>query len=742
MATCTIFKNFTVPVENKSLILITKDIQSEKYKPAIEEIRLLEQQGKNEEAQNKKKLLPAFTPSATFNEKRQLPFLTMYSGFIHLDFDKLTDVQLTKAFEAISNIPFTSLCFISPRGNGLKVFVEVNTGLEHHDIAYQQVTNFYQDTISLKADPSCKDVTRLCFVSYHPQLFKNLNNQVFKVDLPIALMPQVETPPVAPIAPPVQAITQPTEDLNIAFTFNQQIQFTNQKLSYENGNRNNYIYLLASNCNRIGLPKSDTEILCAKHFDLPQREMEKAINSAYSHHFQEHKSITQFIPNSDPVQQEKEMPKLPDDIFPSLPLFLQNIVSVASSKEERDILLLGSLVTLSVAMPNVVGKYDDKFMGANLYIFITAKASAGKGILIHCRKLVEPIHFALREKAKQMKREYDSDMAIYNASKGKDCSVEKPTKPPQKMLFIPANNSSTGFFELLNDNDGRGLIFETEGDTMAQSFKNDYGNYSEGFRGAFHHEPISYYRRTDKEFVEINNPNLSALLTGTPNQIATLIPNAENGLFSRFIFYVMNIRNVWKNVFASKTENGLENHFTSLGAEFFTLYNSLQGNTQIQFSLTQKQQEQFNSFFAKTQDLYIALKDDEYIATIRRLGLIAFRIMMIKTTLRIMEYGDVSTTLVCDDNDFHNTLKMIEVLVQHSSTVYSTLLSDAPKQKVKKPKDAFLEALPKEFNRQGYLEVAARLSINHKTAEGYISQFVKAGIIISPKHDHYINPNA
>ncbi len=742
MATSTIFKNFTVPVENKSLLLIAKDIQSDKYKSQIEEIRLLEQQGDTEEAQNKKKLLPAFTPSATFNEKRQLPFLTMYSGFVHLDFDKLNPEQLTAAFNAISQIPYTFICFISPRGNGLKVFVEVNTGLEHHETAYQQVISYYQNAIGLKADTSCKDVTRLCFVSHHPKLYKTISNQVFKVVLPDTLNPQVEVAPIAPIVPVQQANTQPPEDLNTAFLFNQQIQFTNQKLSYERGNRNNYIYLLASNCNRIGISKSDTEILCAKYFDLPYREMQKAINSAYIHHFQEHNTVNSASTSNATVTDEKEMPKLPDVIFPSLPVFLQKIVSIANSREERDILLLGSLVTLSVALPNIVGKYDDKFMGANLYIFITAKASAGKGILIHCRKLVEPIHFALREKAKQMKREYDSDMAIYNANKSKDYTAEKPTKPPQKMLFIPANNSSTGFFELLNDNEGRGLIFETEGDTMAQSFKNDYGNYSEGFRGAFHHEPISYYRRTDKEFVEINTPNLSALLTGTPNQITTLIPNAENGLISRFIFYVMNIKNAWKNVFASKSENGLEKHFQELGNEFFQLYNSLQSNKQIQFTLTKEQQDQFNAFFAKVQELYIALKDDEYIATIRRLGLIAFRIMMIKTTLRIMEHGDISTTLVCDDTDFQNTLKMVEVLVKHSSTVYSNLLSEAPKPKVKKPKDLFLEALPKEFNRQGYLDVAAKLNINPKTAEGYISKFVKVGVITSPKHDSYINPNA
>src|SRR5690554_8197541 len=86
------------------------------------------------------------------------------------------------------------------------------------------------------------------------------------------------------------------------------------------------------------------------------------------------------------------------------------------------------------------------------------------------------------------------------------------------MLFIPANNSSTGAYQLLGDSDGRGLIFETEGDTLAHAFKSDYGNYSDGFRKAFHHETISYYRRTDREFVDIESPCLSTVLSGTPKQ--------------------------------------------------------------------------------------------------------------------------------------------------------------------------------------------------------------------------------
>ena len=64
---------------------------------------------------------------------------------------------------------------------------------------------------------------------------------------------------------------------------------------------------------------------------------------------------------------------------------------------------------------------------------------------------------------------------------------------------------------MLKENNEKGLIFETEGDTLAQTFKSEHGNYSDGFRKAFHHETISYNRRKDREFVELASPQLSAL---------------------------------------------------------------------------------------------------------------------------------------------------------------------------------------------------------------------------------------
>lgn len=441
----------------------------------------------------------------------------------------------------------------------------------------------------------------------------------------------------------------------------------------------------------------------------------------------------------EPNQTVEPVPTLPDSIFTQLPDFLQRITSISTSKEERDIMLLGSLVSMSACLPKVYGTYSGSKLYPNLFLFITAQASAGKGRLVHCKQLVKQIHLEYRQQSKQMKVQYEVDLAEYNANKGKEANIEKPQKAPEKMLFIPANNSSTGAYQLLSDSEGKGLIFETEGDTLAKAFKSDYGDYSDGFRKAFHHETIAYYRRTDREYVEIENPRISAVLSGTPMQISSLIPSAENGLFSRFIFYFMNIKAEWKDVFEEVTDDGLENYFENLGLEFYELYNVLQSQTEVKFSFTSAQKEEFNNFFSKTQDKYLAVQGMDYMASIRRAAVITFRIAMILSTLRIMESGEIADTIECDDKDFKSSLEIIEVLMKHSAKVFSEL-PEAEKPKVRNNrKQKFLEALPRNFNRQTYLEKAKALNIPDKTAEAYITQLCKGGLIVRKKQDQYLN---
>jgi len=102
----------------------------------------------------------------------------------------------------------------------------------------------------------------------------------------------------------------------------------------------------------------------------------------------------------------------PKELYDNLPDFLKKATSRMETDQDKDIVLLGSITALSACMPTVKGIYGDKTVHANLYLFVTAEASAGKGNLSYCRQLVEPIHFQLREQSRAEKHEYNSLLKI------------------------------------------------------------------------------------------------------------------------------------------------------------------------------------------------------------------------------------------------------------------------------------------------------------------------------------------
>ncbi len=415
---------------------------------------------------------------------------------------------------------------------------------------------------------------------------------------------------------------------------------------------------------------------------------------------------------------EEQLPTFSSLVQESLPDFLKRIAQVANSEEDADILLLGSLTVLSACMPHIKGVYDRRSVYPNLFLFVTARASSGKGRLNLCRHLVEPIHDRLREINEAEVMDYKHRLAEYNAAGKKKVDMEKPEEPPMRMLFIPANSSATAVYQVLNDNGGTGLMFETEGDTLANTFGSDYGNYSDGFRKAFHHETISYIRRKDREYVNIKSPKLSTLLTGTPRQILNLITDAENGLFSRFAFYYLNPKLVWNNVFANSGNETLEQYFQALGKEYNDFYNILKEYKDITFYLTAEQEADFNATFNAWQTEYVESCGEEFIATVRRLGVIMFRIAMCLTTLRIMEDGNFDETMHCLDEDYQTAKTITTVLIQHDARVFHTLANTSPLPKTaiaaarQTTHQKFFEALPDEFDRQTYIEIASRMGLN------------------------------
>jgi len=444
---------------------------------------------------------------------------------------------------------------------------------------------------------------------------------------------------------------------------------------------------------------------------------------------------------------EIQLPTFSQCIRNDLPSIMQRIVADSTSDVDADILVLGSLTVFSACIPNVFGVYDRRQVFANLFLFVTARASAGKGRLSLCRHLAAPLHQALREKYKKQMKKYEELQAAYAANRKNSLNVP-PKEPPFLTLFVPANSTATVVYQTLAQNDGAGLLFETEGDTLANAFNSDLGNYSDGFRKAFHHESISYLRKKDHEYVEIVQPKFSAVLSGTPQQIFNLIPDAENGLFSRFVFYSMPTQLVWHDMFACSSSIADE-QFKQIGRDFYDFHKAF-SKKRVQFAFSRAQQHQFNEFFEATQLRFAQLFGDDIIASVRRLGLILFRFAMTLSVLRLIDgepksskKGEKDLRLVCADADFATALAMVKVLLQHTAAVFQILprtvpsprgrhqLTDAVRQK-------FLAALPDTFDRPTYLKIADSLNIYEKTAERYIGEFCKSGQLAHPANGQYL----
>lgn len=435
---------------------------------------------------------------------------------------------------------------------------------------------------------------------------------------------------------------------------------------------------------------------------------------------------------------EEEQPTLPDSIFEQIPDFFKRVVSRADSKEERDMLLLGSIVSVGSCLTTFSGIYDGNQVFPTLYLYIAAKASSGKGRLVLCRNLVNPIHWEKRKQSAKENQEYEVELREYNAIKGKDMGIEKPQKPPVRMHIIPANNTTAGLLQLLADNDGQGIIIETEGDTIAKTLKKEISDFSDFLRKGFHHEMISGYRKTDHEHSEVEQPRFNMILSSTMGQLKELIPSTENGLSSRFMFYYMNLRTIWKDVFAHSKNKSLNLHFNELGQEFYSLYRTLREKDPISFSLSEEQQQSFNTFFAQMQDKYLVLQGLDYMAIVRRLGLIAFRIMMILTAMRIPETGDYSTCQQCSEEDFETALAIIRIMVRHASFIVSQMPEEVKTERRVNKKERFYDALPEKFGTREFIGLAKSLEIAERTSYKYITAFCNKGLILKPHANEYI----
>jgi Fic family protein len=104
----------------------------------------------------------------------------------------------------------------------------------------------------------------------------------------------------------------------------------------------------------------------------------------------------------------------------------------------------------------------------------------------------------------------------------------------------------------------------------------------------------------------------------------------------------------------------------------------------------------------------------------------------------VLETGDLSRQIICEERDFQNAIAITDVLMVHAKKVFSELPQSAPVVKRENREERFYNSLNETFSRKDYVEGANSLDIPDKTAQNYISKFLQKGLIHRDKQDFYI----
>lgn len=151
-----------------------EDEQGEKFIVKIERLRKLKRED-TEAYEKEKKLLHAFTPGGTFSERGDAS-LIQASGFLHFDIDGLNEDALDSYRELLAQDKFVSWFFVSPSGSGIKGALstdkKISSALEYTE-AWLAMERYFLETYEIKIDAACKNISRLCFLSYDPDFFFN-----------------------------------------------------------------------------------------------------------------------------------------------------------------------------------------------------------------------------------------------------------------------------------------------------------------------------------------------------------------------------------------------------------------------------------------------------------------------------------------------------------------------------------------------------------------------------------------
>ena len=410
------------------------------------------------------------------------------------------------------------------------------------------------------------------------------------------------------------------------------------------------------------------------------------------------------------IVEHLEMQKLPESV--------QQMISLASTEEEKDIILMATLAAASACVPNLFFRYGPtgKKYYANLQCFILAAAASGKGIANQALEMVRVID-------------------------------------EQYPMLIAGDSTLAAWYKALEAQDGVGYMHESEGSVITDIWKTAAANYNTALRKAAEHEAIS--RNRVKGASEIKNPRLSMLLTGTFGQYKALVPSVENGYFSRLLTVVIRGTNPFDKRYVS-SKGGQSAIPKIVGNRLLRTYEALMEGGEREWSLTDAQKERLGEHLETEYGTLISLLGDNFHSAVVRMAVQIERIAMVLSAMRgdfalsreagnelkpELDSGLTDEVLYCADEDYSNAEIIGNCLLLHMAAAYRLIDGDAqevvPEIKAIDQRKVLFEQLKGTFERKELIQEAKTQGISERTAERWNDKWQEEGIVIKLEHGRY-----
>lgn len=762
------FSVFDEHAVDMTLEEFVKLLRGERWKVQVEEYQRLKASGRETEAKKLKRKLAALVIAGRCDGSHAETNLKQWSGDAMLDVDKCNG-RVSEFLQVLKDTPWVKAAWRSVSYDGLKLVVRVEAeSVDEYRMAYALVAWHVAQLLAFPCDMSCKNPTRPCFASYDPEAFFRPDTEVFPWRRFVTEHPDRVGEILAElkVKTPAGASGPPVAASGMLHTFFNEFLEQNP---FVDGKKNEFLLKLGRIARYKGVGEEELARLktlaverlagmgCAAG-DIPPR-----IDSGYRYAdmnkgpetpvFRAHKAQGSPMRYSEPNEGEeeaelekleadklrREVPCLPDELFDRLPDFLKRGLTHVRNKRERDILLLSMITNISGCLPGVRMNYGGMVYSADLYLVALAGSGRGKGVMQLAAILPAAIQEYYDELNRKDEREYRQKLLKWNLEERLAAQEKRvpdldqcPEMPVERILKVAPNISKSQLILALEAGGSVGLVMNaSELDMISSAMHQEYGKHDDVMRAASQHEEVSSYFKTDHRLVVVSDPHLALCASGTPAQLHKFISSLENGMYSRVAFYVGQAPWEYKSANPGKVRLDMRAYFKGMGEELLRMFIFLSGSpTEVVF--TEEQWKEHTERFRTYLREVVAEDDDSPGAIVLRHGLMMSRIAMVLTALRKCEPQWNTSEWKCSDEDFHTAMQIVDVLLEHS-LLLSTSMDDTAGRI--RPVKAFfklrpvLKKMPREFTYSELMAAANEAGLPTASVKRYLLRLVYYQIV-------------